>query len=89
MKMTFEVDGRVKFIYDDTLAAVATEIGRVSVARASHVEPACQFFHDVRDGWAADMGPVGGPILGPFATREEALLAERVWLVANDLPRPK
>ena len=30
--------------------------------------------------WTADMSPVGGPILGPFSFRYEALKAERDWL---------
>ena len=48
-------------------------IGDVTIARASHVEPA-------PGGWAADMAPVGGPCLGPFASRGEALKAEVAWL---------
>jgi len=30
--------------------------------------------------WWADMRPSGGPILGPFEGREQALAAELVWL---------
>jgi hypothetical protein len=30
--------------------------------------------------WTADMSPVGGPVLGPFATRTEALQKETEWL---------
>ena len=33
--------------------------------------------------WTADLRPVGGPVLGPFARRSEALEAERAWLEAN------
>jgi hypothetical protein len=83
VKITFEVDGRIKFIYDDTLAEVAAEVGGLSIKRASHVEPALD------KGWMADMAPVGGPVLGPFHTRGAALTAEREWLVDNRLPRPK
>ncbi len=84
MKITFEVDGRVKFIYDDTLAEVAQEVGELSVQRASHVEP-CPSNHRL---WQADMSPVNGPLLGPFNSRSEALLAETVWLNNHGIPRP-
>ena len=39
--------------------------------------------------WQADMGPVGGPILSPFDTRQEALAAEHKWLEANILASNK
>ena len=38
---------------------------------------------DLDGNWWADMGPVGGPVLGPFGTRGEALQAERGWLVGR------
>jgi len=51
----------------------------LQITRASHVEPD-------RDGlWWADMGPVSGPVLGPFKNRTEALGAEREWLLAARL----
>jgi hypothetical protein len=47
------------------------------ITRASHVEPD-------RDGfWWADMGPSGGPVLGPYGSRTEALGAEREWLLGQ------
>ena len=37
-----------------------------------------------REGyWWAGMGPVDGPVLGPFRSRTEALGAERGWLVGQ------
>ena len=33
--------------------------------------------------WTADMTPVGGPVLGPFDRRSEALEAEHAWLEAH------
>jgi len=46
------------------------ELRRLQITRASHVEPD-------KDGfWWADMGPVDGPVLGPFKNRTEALGAE-------------
>jgi hypothetical protein len=43
-------------------------------AKASHVEP------DVQGSWWADLAPTGGPKLGPFLRRSDALDAERQWL---------
>jgi hypothetical protein len=68
------IDGpRLRFVYDDALATLL-DLGRAEVRRASHVEPAAG------GGWTADMGPVDGPVLGPFRLRGEALAAERRWL---------
>ena len=50
-------------------------LGPAAIRRASHVEP-------TPDGrWTADLGPMDGPVLGPFTTRAAALDAEQVWLV--------
>jgi hypothetical protein len=49
-------------------------LGRLTITRAGHVEP------DARGGWLADLSPVGGPALGPFSRRSEALAAEQLWL---------
>ncbi|MDI3467803.1 MAG: hypothetical protein OJF50_006624 [Nitrospira sp.] len=32
--------------------------------------------------------PIGGPLLGPYPTREGAVNAEREWITANWLPAP-
>ncbi len=69
-----EPDGTVATVY--TEAIDLTEIGRASITRASHVEP-------TPDGaWTADLSPVGGPVLGQYALRSEALAAEVAWLEA-------
>lgn len=80
-------DGSVQAIYDDDLVELF-EGEEHEVRRASHVEP-------VAGGWAADMSPVGGPVLldestrDPqgrvlgFRTRAEALAAERAWLASQ------
>ena len=44
-----------------------------STRRVSDVEPE-------GDSWTANMYRIGGPLLGPFPTREAALRAERLWL---------
>ena len=73
MELVVDAGGGVRCIYDETLDL--REIGKLQITRASHVEPD-------RDGfWWADMGPVDGPVLGPFTSRTEALQAERGWLV--------
>lgn len=66
-------------VYNDELMKLF-EGCEMQIKRASHVEP-IEVDGVVR--WQADMGPVGGPILKPFATRQEALDAEKVWLEAN------
>jgi hypothetical protein len=72
----------MKSIYDDRLTPLFDNLGAAAVERASHVEP----FTAGTAGavsWTADMGPVNGPSLGPFPTREEALQAETRYLLAN------
>ena len=67
--------GQIRCIYDDTLELAA--LGRVSIARASRVEP------DAQGRWFADLAPLGGPVLGPFARRGDALAAEVAWLTEH------
>jgi hypothetical protein len=73
MELIVDADGGVKCIYDEALDL--RELGRLAITRASHVEP------DLDGNWWADMGPSGGPVLGPFRSRSEALAAEREWLM--------
>lgn len=71
-------DGKAEFIYDDRHATLIKRLGgSYDVQRASHVE------WNPTDGWYADMGPSGGPVLTGFATRQAALDAEVNWLRAN------
>ncbi len=72
MDLVIDPAGRVRAVYDETLDLAA--LGRMKITRASHVEP-------TPDGrWTADLGPMFGPVLGPFALRSEALEAEHAWL---------
>ena len=71
-------DGKIRLIYTDDLKFLLNE-GASEIRRVSHVEP------DARGDWFADMGPVGGPILGPYPLRQQALDAEVAWLNANQL----
>jgi hypothetical protein len=75
--MTLVIDPRgvVRAVYDEAVDLAA--IGRLSIRRASHVEP------DLDGLWTADLRPVVGPVLGPYGRRSEALEAERAWLVAH------
>ena len=72
MELLVGVDGVARCIYDEALDL--REIGRLQITRASHVEP------DLEGNWWADMGPVEGPVLGPYGSRSAALQAEREWL---------
>ena len=75
MNLIIESGGRVRGIYGEEIALDA--LGPLRIERASHVEP------DDRGRWLADLAPVGGPVLGPFDKRSEALEAEMAWLEAN------
>tara|TARA_B100001109_G_scaffold215974_1_gene185193 strand:+ start:769 stop:1032 length:264 start_codon:yes stop_codon:yes gene_type:complete len=73
--------GEIRYIYNDALLSL-TSLGAATIKRASHVEP-CD------GGWQADLGPVNGPILGPFTTRQEALQQEVNWLLQHNIPQPE
>lgn len=64
--------GQIRCIYGEEISL--QELGTLSIQRASHVEP------DATGQWLADLSPVAGPVLGPFALRSEALAAEVAWL---------
>lgn len=66
-------DGRIEAIYSDELADLMAE-GDATIRRASEVEPT------LGNRWTADLAKSGGPKLGPFNTRAEALKAEFLWL---------
>ena len=67
--------GAIRCLYEEAVDLAA--LGNLRVERASHVEP------DARGRWTADLSPMGGPLLGPFALRSEALVAEQRWLEEN------
>ncbi len=75
MQLVVDPTGVVRCLYDEALPLA--DFGRLTIARGSHVEPT------VTGDWTADLSPVGGPWLGPFATRSAALTAEREWLEAH------
>ncbi|MBN2579374.1 MAG: hypothetical protein JXB10_10315 [Pirellulales bacterium] len=79
MELIITPEGSVRCVYHEAIDL--SVLGRLKITRASHVEP------DVRGGWGADLSPVGGPLLGPFPLRSDALAAEQAWLEANWLNR--
>jgi len=75
MELVVGADGVARCIYDEVLDL--REIGKLEITPASRVEP------DAEGYWWADMGPVGGPVPGPYGRRSEALDEERGWLAAR------
>ena len=75
MKLVISPQGAVRCVYAETVDLGC--FGAVSIRRASHVEP------DAQGRWFADLSPVDGPKLGPFAVRSAALAAELQWLDAH------
>ena len=72
-------DGVVRYIHDDEAVRLAAGLGSPVISRASHVE-----YDNAQGMWTADMSPLGSNIiLGPFATREEALEREHTWLTEH------
>ena len=80
MDLIIERSGQARCVYDEAIALQT--LGRLNVQRASHVEP------NAMGEWIADLSPVQGPFLGPFALRSDALVAERAWLEEHWLLQP-
>lgn len=66
-------EGDLIVIYSDPVK-IMIDLGTAIIKRASHVEPSSV------GEWTADLSPMNGPILGPFDTRQAALVAEVAWL---------
>jgi hypothetical protein len=77
MEVVVLPNGDVRLLYSEAFDLAA--LGQVTICRASHVEP------DERGQWFADLAPVAGPCLGPFACRSQALAAEEAWLTKHRL----
>ena len=73
--------GAVRCVYGEAIDL--SQLGSIEVRRASSVEP------DEQGRWHADLSPVNGPLLGPFARRSEAVTAEEDWLNARWLVPPE
>jgi len=78
MELIISASGQARCVYDEALDLAA--LGKLHIRRASRVEP-------TPDGhWTADLSPVHGPLLGPFARWSQAIQAERDWLASYWLP---
>ena len=72
MEILIEPTGAARCLYGEAIDL--SSLGQLRIKRASHVEPNA-------DGqWLADLTPLSGPVLGPFAARSDALAAEAAWI---------
>jgi hypothetical protein len=75
MQLLIAPSGMARCMYDEVVDIAA--LGLLTIQRGSYVEPV------EKGNWIADLSPVGGPVLRPFARRSEALQAEAAWLEAH------
>jgi hypothetical protein len=80
MQMVIDPHGVVRCVYGEAIDLAV--LGLMQIRRASQVEP------DAVGNWWAELAPIGGPRLGPFKKRSQALTAESQWLEAHWLVRP-
>jgi hypothetical protein len=72
MELFIAPTGQVRCLYGEELDL--SSLGTPTIWRASHVEPTDS------GRWTADLSPIGGPTLGTFAQRSQALAAEARWI---------
>jgi hypothetical protein len=69
MRLLIDPQGVIQTVYGEEIDLGA--LGQLTIRRASHVEP------DDTGRWWVDFSPIGGPRLGPYNTRSQALKAEQ------------
>ena len=67
--------GAMRCIYNEAIPLHL--LGRLAIRRASYVEPSSC------GSWMVHLAPVGGPVLGPFTQRSQALATEQEWLAEH------
>ncbi|MCC9608289.1 hypothetical protein LOC68_11170 [Blastopirellula sp. JC732] len=72
MHLIIEANGQIRCLYEEAIDI--SQLGQLTISRGSFVEP------NLDGTWWADLTPVQGPRLGPFARRSDALAAEVAWL---------
>jgi len=78
MILTITPSGETRCVYTEALEL--DQLGSPSItAHISHVDP------DENGQWWADLSPVNGPTLGPFARKSEAIRAEVSWIEEHAL----
>lgn len=102
IEIVIEPDGTIRHLIDTGSEKMGAAIAgdKIETWRNSHVEifrnlsPAAKddvrnrhqgIMIDYNDFWA-DMLPVGGPVLGPFKDRDQAVYAEIRWLQQHNFP---
>ena len=82
MQLVVTPAGNIRCLYAEAIPL--TNLGTLAIARGSYVEPT------VTGEWHADLAPVNGPVLGPFATRSAALDSRRCLIIdCEDLLRSR
>jgi hypothetical protein len=72
MNLLVDVCGSIHGLYGEAIDLNA--LGDLTIYRASEVEP------DHTGHWWADLALMGGPRLGPYTRRSDALGAEIAWI---------
>jgi len=98
MKIILSPSGNVRSVFSEPARKLLEAVGEVKIRRASHVDvpgdlrPAAIAALEaagvpiVHNQWYVDLAPSGGPVLGPFPVRDDALAAELKWLEDNHCP---
>jgi len=89
-KLLISKNGEITTVYSPKVAAVLSQLGDITIKRASHVEPGAGLALNAKAAlvnanrwsdkshveWFADLTPIHGPILGPFVDNAAAVAAE-------------